>query len=79
MKFVVFKKEDALKYLPEPALQSLEQILNMIAEGRSKDGKKPTNEYYVCNTDEPYAEMVHGVIFAGEHEKEKNLGQQNQR
>lgn len=74
MKFVVFKKEDALKYLSEPALQSLEQILNMIAEGRNKDGKKPVNEYWVCNTDEPYAEIVHGVIMAGEHEKEGNNG-----
>lgn len=66
---VVIKKEDALKYLPEPALQSLEQILNIIANGRNADGKKATNDYYICNIDEPYAEMVHGVIVAGEYAK----------
>lgn len=70
MKFVVFKKQDALKYLAEPDLQSLEHILNTIAQGREKDGKNPTNEYYVCNIDEPYAEMVHGVIMAGERDKD---------
>ena len=64
---IVIKKDDALKYLPEPALQSLEQILNIIA-----NGKKATNDYYVCNIDEPYAEMVHGVIVAGEYAKSQS-------
>ncbi len=69
MKFVVIKKEDALKYLPEPMLQSLETILNTIASARAENGKKPINEYWICNKDEPYAEMVHGVIVAGEISK----------
>lgn len=62
---IVVKKEDALKYLTEPELQSLEQILNTIARGRTEDGKL-INKYYICNTDEPYAEIVHGVISEGE-------------
>lgn len=69
---IVIKKEDALKYLPEPAFQSLCQMLNIIAEGRNADGKKPVNEYYICNIDEPYAEMVHGVIVGGEHAKSQS-------
>jgi len=72
IKFVVIKKEDALKYLPEPMLQSLETILSTIASARARNGKIPVNEYYICNKDEPYAEMVHGVIYAGEREKERN-------
>lgn len=66
---IVVKKEDALKYLTEPELKSLEHILNTIAKGRAEDKKKPTNQYYICNTDEPYAEIVHGVICAGEYSK----------
>ena len=68
---IVIKKEDALKYLPEPAFQSLCQMLNIIAEGRSADGKKPVNEYYICNVDKEYAEIVHGVIMAGEYTRSK--------
>lgn len=68
---VVFKKEDALKYLAEPELKSLEHILNTIAKGRAAEGKNPSNEYYICNVDEPYAEMVHGVIVGGEYGKRK--------
>lgn len=68
----VIKKEDALKYLPEPAFLSLCQILSIISEGRKADGKKPVNEYYICNIDEPYAEMVHDVIAAGEYLKSQS-------
>lgn len=66
---IVIKKEDALKYLSEPALQSLEEILNMIEQGRIRDGKKGVNEYYICNTDEPYAEFIHNMILIKEHGK----------
>lgn len=69
---IVIKREDALKYLPEPAYQTLEKLLYIISEGRNKDGKKPCNTYYICNTDEPYAEVVHGIIMGGEAVKEKN-------
>jgi len=67
--YVVFKREDALKYLTEVELQSLETILSTICEGRSRDNKTPFNNYYVCNTDEPYADVVHGVIISGEAAK----------
>lgn len=67
---IVIKREDVLKYLTEVEYRTLEQILCIISKGRSKEGKKPVNSYYICNTDEPYAEVVHGVIIGGEHAKE---------
>ena len=67
---IVIKREDALKYLTEVECQTLEELQKTIARGRAKDNKKPFNSYYVCNTDEPYAEMVRGVIVGGEYAKE---------
>lgn len=69
MTHIVIKKEDARKYLTEAEYRSLEQILNSIIRGREKDGKMPVNRYYICNEDEPYAEMVRGVIVGGEYVK----------
>lgn len=71
--FIVIKREDAVKYLTEVELQSLEQILSTIGQGRSDDNKKSFNNYYVCNTDEPYAEAVHSVIIGGETIKSNNI------
>lgn len=70
---IVIKKEDVLKYLEEPEQIALENMLLKISEGRAGDKKRPVNNYYICNTDEPYAEVVHGVIAGGEAGKgEKN-------
>jgi len=69
---IVIKKADALKYLTEVEYQTLEEMLYIISKGRVKDHKKPINNYYVCNTDEPYAEVVHGIIIGGEAVKENN-------
>lgn len=66
---IVIKREDALKYLTEVEYQTLESLQNTITKGRAEDGKKPINTYYICNTDEPYAEMVKGVIVGGEYVK----------
>lgn len=68
---IVIKREDALKYLTEVEYQTLEEYQNIIIKGRAKDQKKPINNYYVCNTDEPYAEVVKGVILGGEAVKSK--------
>ena len=68
---IVIKREDVLKYLTEGEYQTLEEILNTIIRGRAKDHKKPINNYYICNTDEPYAEVVHGIIIGGEAVKIK--------
>lgn len=66
---IVIKKEDVLKYLEEPEQIVLEDMLNKIIRGRAKDKKKAVNHYYICNVDEPYAEMVHGIIYAAEIQK----------
>ena len=67
---IVIKREDALKYLTEVEYKTLEELQNIIIRGRAKEHKKPINRYYICNTDEPYAEMVKGVIVGGEYVKE---------
>lgn len=63
---IVIKKEDSLKYLSDKERQQLDSILQAIMGGREKDGKRPVNTYYICNTDEPYASFVYGVIMGGE-------------
>lgn len=68
---IVIKREDALKYLTEVEYQALEQMLCAISKGRYNDGKNPNNSYYICNTDEPYAEVVHDIIMGGESVKQK--------
>ncbi|MBP3677862.1 MAG: hypothetical protein J6I97_05905 [Agathobacter sp.] len=70
---IVIKREDALKYLTEVEYQTLEVLQNTITEGRAKDNKKPINNYYICNTDEPYAEVVRGIILGGEAVKNNDL------
>lgn len=70
--YVVIKREDALQYLTEIELQSLEHLLLTIEQSRASDGKKSFNKYYVCNVDEPYAQVVHGVIIGGEATKANN-------
>ena len=76
---IVIKRQDALKYLTEVEYQALEQMLCTISQGRNKEGKKPINTYYVCNIDEPYAEVVHGIIIGGEAVKEQSLSDKQER
>lgn len=66
---IVIKIEDAMKYLTEVEQKSLETIINTVSRGRAEEGKNPSNKYYICNVDEPYAEMVKGVIVGGEYAK----------
>lgn len=67
---IVLKVDDCLKYLTETEIQTLESIQNKISRFRCEEGKNPDNHYYICNIDEPYAEMIKGVIYGGEYEKE---------
>ncbi len=68
---IVIKREDVLKYLTDAQRQALEDILQTIGYHRAEDNKKSYNDYYICNKDEPYAEMVHGVIVGGEYAKKQ--------
>ncbi|MCR4849792.1 MAG: hypothetical protein K5870_00900 [Lachnospiraceae bacterium] len=63
---IVIKREDILKYLTDNQIKYLDAVLNTITDGRKKDGKKTDNSYYICNTDEPYADEVLEVILKAE-------------
>ena len=65
---IVIKREDVFKYLTDSQIEDLDIVLNTIADGREKDGKKTDNSYYICNTDEPYADEVLEVILKAESE-----------
>lgn len=71
--YIVIKKEDALQHLSATELHTLDTLLNTIIKGRARDNKKPINKYYVCNVDEPYAQVVHGVIIGGEAVKANHV------
>lgn len=64
--YIVIKRDDAQKYLSNDDIEKLVCMLEKISDGRGKDNKHPDNTYYVCNTDEPYADAVHNVILGGE-------------
>ena len=66
---IVIKRDDISKYLTNNQIKYLDAILNTIADGRKKDGKKTDNSYYVCNTDEPYADEVLEIILKAESEE----------
>ena len=68
---VVLKKEDIDKYLSEENKISFGLILERISVAREQDGKKAINNYYICNTDEPYADKVLQTIIDGEKSKRK--------
>ena len=70
---IVLKREDIFKYLEEPEQVALDVMMEKIMRGREEDGKKRLNSYYVVNKDEPYAEVVHGVIMGGEAVKEQMM------
>lgn len=62
----VIKNEDIRKYLTVKEISQLVNILANISSGRRADGKNPENTYYICNTDEPYADKVLEAIMGGE-------------
>lgn len=64
--YIIIKREDAQKYLSNDEIKKLVGMIEKISDGRMEDNKHPSNTYYVCNTDEPYANAVHNVILGGE-------------
>ena len=65
---VVFKIDDIKKYLTKEQLSNLLDIETTIILNRKVDGKK-VNDYYVINTDEPYAKKVLDIILEEEGKK----------
>lgn len=68
---VVVKAEDIENYLDIAERSRFAELLEKIEGGRRVYGKKTGNTYYICNTDEPYAELVHGIILGGEAVKNR--------
>lgn len=64
-KYIVFKIEDAEKYLFPFQKQQLHMICAVIENGRRVDGKGQ-NYYVVVNQDESYAEEVWKLIEKGQ-------------
>lgn len=60
-KYLVLKQEDIKKYLPEDEQKKISFLANVISMGREEDGKKE-NSYVVVNEDEPYTDIVWGLI-----------------
>ena len=58
-KHLVMKYSDIERYCTEEEKHQLRNILIHIAQGRTKDEKKPTNHYLVVNEDEPYYDKVY--------------------
>ena len=71
--YIVIKIDDAKKYLSQEEIHALVNILGKISNGRMDYNKHPDNTYYVCNTNEPYADAVHKVILGGEALKNENM------
>ena len=66
-KFVVLKKTDIEKYIGSDNKSALINICSVIAYGREKGGKSPSNSYLVINRDEPYAPAVAEIMRAHGH------------
>lgn len=66
---IVLKNKDIDKYLSVEQTNNLIDIIQTIGNGRENDGKKRDNSYYICNTDEPYADEVLKVILKAESEE----------
>ena len=58
---IILKMEDIEKYLGEFEQIKLMKYLNIIYDGRTKDGKE-INKYYLCNQDEHYSRDVFDLI-----------------
>ncbi|MFH2116748.1 MAG: hypothetical protein ABII85_01750 [Bacillota bacterium] len=69
---IVIKRTDIRKYLRDGEAVDLVDAVAKINIGRNINGNK-TNSYYICNTDEPYAQQVFETIKEGELEKEDAL------
>ena len=68
-KFIVLKREDAIRHLSTEQIRQLDSILETVEQCRAAQGKRPANNYWICNKDEPYADDVQRLIEWGEANK----------
>lgn len=71
--FIVLEKIDLMKYVSPNLLGELDTVLkdvfNEVKQGRVADGRYVADGYYVCRKEEPYANLVNGIIELGEKSK----------
>jgi len=65
---IIAKVNDIEEYLTKKEQEELYRLTNKVRDNRIRNGN-PINYYYICNTDEPYAVDVLGVIRNGEMNK----------
>jgi hypothetical protein len=66
-KFIVIKEADAIEYLNYDEKVALEVILVKINNKRAENQRKCDNEYFVINTDEPYAGEIIEILKRNGH------------
>lgn len=66
---IIIKIQDTLDYCTGKQRDNLLDVMASVIVGRRKDNKIEENEYFICNTDEPYAQEVFDVIKNGEMKK----------
>ena len=65
-KFFVLPQKDIEKYLDLEGIALLQDLTEMIENGRKADGKIGENRYVLVNEDEPYIELIWSMIELGE-------------
>lgn len=68
-KYLIIKWDD-LHHLSSAEQDELKRMMLKIGDLRHQAGKSKENKYYVVNHDEPYADMIWGLIKFGETLKE---------
>lgn len=70
-KYTILNEKDYHKYVPDGAKEEFHavfgNICDWIEDGRTKDGKKPYNNYIVINIDEPYIDEIIEVMKRNGH------------
>lgn len=69
-KFIVIKREDAVKHLSDSEQEHLWYLLQKIGNSRKADGKNNFNDYLVVNIDEDYADEIANIIAKHHNIKE---------
>ncbi len=66
-RYIVIKRNDVEKHLKDCHRVDLGLNLNLIEQGREKEGKPPVNHYLVLNVDTPYAGDVYIIMHRHGH------------
>lgn len=62
-KYFILKAEDFLQALDADEIEHFNYFMQQHEKWRVEHGKTPSNDYWVVNRDEPYADQVCALIF----------------